>query len=319
MVLIRRMTYIISLLLAISSIAMINSHKAFAAEPGAMNYIAGSAGIFFGEMPPIPGLFMLTHTSFTTADSLYDHNGDKIHDADFDMDAWAETIRIIAAYDKTFLGARLYSQAIVPFVSLENSLSIDTPAGSFSIYDNDDSGMGSAVFSPIIMYWHEQDSYDHYILGLDIATGWGSYDKMSHVNASSGYRSVILGLAYRYDNPTGLDIGFRANFLFNEENSHTDYDTGDTVMLDLLACWNFGKWELGVVGGYTQQFTNDIDDGVDVGNRVTHLGLGPTLSYSTGPFNIELNYQKGLLAKNTSKNDSIWLNLTMPLYVPGMK
>ena len=291
---------------------------AVAAESGAVNYPAGSPGTLVGEFPSIPGLFGVSQTSYTTSKGLYDNDGDKIND--FEMDAWAETFRLVASYPTKFLGANLYSQLVIPVVKLENSLTVSTPGGPFEVFDDSDSGLGNIIISPLIMNWHKPDSNSYYTIGLDIATTWGaSYDADKPVNVATGYSSFIPVLAYRYDVPNGIDLGVRASYLINQENSDTDYDSGDMLCLDLFGGWNFGKWQVGITGGYTQQLTDDEQNGNEIDNhRMKLLQLGPSITYMNGPMIIEVNYQKGLLAENTSKNDSFWLNFTLPLYVPGM-
>ena len=289
-----------------------------AAESGALNYPAGSPGPLVGEFPPIQGLFMVSQTSYTTSTALYDSHGDKIDADDFSMDAWAETFRILASYPRQLWGARLYSQLVIPIVHVDSSLSVSTPFGSIDIFDDSDAGLGNITVSPLIMNWYFPESHQYFTVGLDIALEAGaSYSANSPVNAGTGYNTIMPVLAYRYDNPNGFDIGARLTPMFNLENDNTDYDTGDMVAVDFTTGWNIGKWKVGIVGGYTKQFENDQKNGVDIPNsKMESLLVGPSIMYSVGPIIINLNYQKGVLAENTSKNDSFWLNFTIPLYVP---
>lgn len=301
------------------SIGMTLPCLSIAAENGALNYPAGSPGVMIGEFPPIPGLFLAAQTSFTTSDALYDGNGDEIEGSDFEMDVWVETFRFIASYPKQLWGARLYSQLVVPVVMIDNSLTISTRDYSVEVFDDDDTGLGNITVSPILLNWQKPESHQYFTAGMDVVfEAGGSYDKDNSVNAATGYNTIIPVAAYRYDDPEGLDIGIKANLMFNLENSNTDYDTGDMIAFDFMAGWNVGQWKFGLVGGYTDQYEPDQYRGNDVDDSdMRSLLMGPSVTYSAGPLMININVQKGLIAENTSKNDSYWVNIAVPLYVPN--
>lgn len=289
-----------------------------AAENGPINYIAGASGVFIGEFPPIPGLFVVSQTSHITSNALYDGNGDKIAEDDFDFSVWAQTFRFVASYPKQLWGANLYSQLVVPIVNVDNSLTVNTAQGSLDIFDDSDTGLGNLTLSPLILNWQKKASHQYFTLGLDIALEAGaSYEKDRQVNAGTGYTSIIPVLAYRYDNPNGLDVGIKAHPMFNLKNDYTHYDSGDMLIAEFTAGWNFDNWKPGIVGGYTHQYEADEDNGTKVDDsELRSLNIGPSITYSKGPLIVNLNYQKSVIAENTSMNDAFWLNFTLPLYVP---
>lgn len=291
-----------------------------AAEPGALNYPAGSPGIFIGQFPPIPGVFGISQLSYTSSNALYDSSGDELKDDDFNLDVWVETLRFLASYPGQLFGAHLYSQLVVPIVlDIDSSLSVSTPFGPHEVFNDDDAGLGNITVSPLIMSWKLPESPQYFTLGLDIALeGGASYDEDSSVNAGTGYTTIMPTVAYRYAAPDGLDLGLKLALMYNLENDATNYKTGDMIALDFMAGWNFGKWKVGIVGGYTDQFNADEENGVEVDDHeLRSLVMGPSLAYSIGPMQININYQKGLLAENTAMSDSFWLNFTFPLYVPN--
>ncbi len=301
-------------------LSLLISVNAMAAESGPVNYPAGSPGALVGEFPPIPGLFFVSQTSFVSGRGLFDGDGNEV--GDFEMDAWAETFRFLASYPTTILGANVYSQLVLPIAKVDQSFSMH----GFSIGDDKDAGLSNVTVTPLLLNWHRGNS--HYTVGLDIALKGFNYDEDNFTNVATGYNSVIPVVAYRYDKPNGLDIGGRASIVYNFENSDTDYKSGALLALDLFGGWNFGKWQVGITGGYTQQLSDDSGSGYDAleamhqvsnGNRMKELKLGPSITYNSGPMIFEVNYQRGLIAENTIKSDSIWFNFTMPLYVPGMK
>ncbi len=303
----------LKLVVAATIALTISSYNLYAAESGALNYLAGAPGSYVQKFPPIPGIFLLSQTSFTTSRGLFDENGDEV--GDYNMDLWCETFRLLSSYPGNFLGANVYSQLILPIITVDQSYSLTTPYYSLDLQDSK-SGISNITISPVILNWLKGNS--SYMLGLDFTFKGLNYDKDDFANVSTGYSSIVPTFGYRYDDPSGIDIALKVAFLFNQENSDTNYKTGDLLALDFFGGWNFGKWKVGVAGGYTQQLENDIINGDETsGHKVRSLNLGPSVTLTGLPFSFEVNYQRGLIAENTTKNDTLWFNVSMPLYVPG--
>jgi len=155
--------------------------------------------------------------------------------------------------------------------------------------------------------------------GLDIAFETGSYSP-TKPSVAVGYTSLQPVVALRYNDPSGLDVGVSNRLLINRKNSETDYRSGTAYVGEFEAGWNVGRWKLGLVGAYLNQFTDDQQGGAVIGaNRARTLAVGPSIVYDAGKFNINLNYQQGLYAANTSKSNAIWLSIAIPLWAkpPG--
>lgn len=287
--------------------------EASAAESGPINFPAGSSGIMIGQAPPFPGVFLELKTSYTGSDALYDNNADEINYLDWKLKAFTETFRIIPRYKNKILGADAFSQVIIPLVHLDGSLS----AYGHEVYDETETGLGNITISPLVLDWNK--GTNHFVTGLDIATEIGSYDKNNNLNPATGYTSIIPVVAFRHNDPQGLDFGLKVAPLFNLENRHTDYKTGTILTVENVTGWNFGKLKVGVVGGYTQQLTDDEQDGSKIrDNRMKKLNIGPSVSYMFKSFVLEVNFQKGLIAENTTKDDMVYVNISMPLTMPPM-
>ena len=98
----------------------------------------------------------------------------------------------------------------------------------------------------------------------------------------------------------GLNLTANNVFDFNTKNSKNDYQSGSVYYLDLTAAQTIGKWTFGLIGNYTQQFTNDYQYGVKVGdgNRVQHVMLGPLLEYNFGPLAVTARYLNDVKTRN---------------------
>ncbi|WP_422823804.1 SphA family protein [Variovorax robiniae] len=289
---------------ACATVAMLSAGSSLAFENGISPFPAGSTGEYVGALPPIPGLFALEQFHYTTSNGLYDNDGNK-RPVPFSLSASSATTRLLAAYPVTVLGANLYSQLVIPAVSLRTEV-----AG----HAGKDSGLSNTTVSPAILRWSLTPQAS-LVAGLDIALATGSYSP-TRPSVAVGYTSIQPVLAFRQTDPNGLDIGLSNRLLFNRENGDTHYRSGSGYIAEFTAGWNFGAWKVGVVGAYLNQFRDDEQRGAVInGNRARSFALGPSIEYHAGPISISVNYQRGIYAANTTKNNILGIGVTIPLWV----
>lgn len=272
-------------------------------EGGTSPYPPGATGTNFANFPPIPGLFALEQFNYSYSNGLYGNDGNKLP-IPFHTSVFSATTRVLASYPFQLLGANVYSQLVLPFVSLNTNV--------FG-QKNTQNGLSNITVSPVILSWHPLKNVE-VSTGLDIATESGSYSP-TKPSVAVGYTSFQPVLAFRYDNPQGLDIGMSNRLMLNTKNNATGYQSGDGYVAEFGAGWNIGKWKVGLLGAYLNQYRDDSNNGATVvGNRAKSLQIGPSIVYDFGPVNINLNYQQGVYAANTSKSSSVWLNIAIPLW-----
>ncbi|MGC2777543.1 MAG: transporter [Bradyrhizobium sp.] len=299
------------------------SQGAFAAENGTTNYPAGSPGVFVGTFPPIPGLFAISQTSYTSSNGLYDGHGNKLP-IPFKLSAVSETARFLASYPGEFFGAHVYSQLVVPFVHLDSS----NPGGTFQA-----NGFSNLTVSPVILHW-ALSPMQSVTLGLDIMPNTGTYSARRPLNVGTNYTTIAPVFAYRYADPKGFEFAVSPRLLLNGTNTDSvnaftqqtqQYRSGDALAVDFNAGYNIGAWKLGFVGGYTHQYQDDKVNGtkafnaagVQDGNRFRALNAGPSLTYNAGAFQINLNYQHTFYVENGTRSETVWANIAFPIWVPG--
>ncbi|KVE21533.1 hypothetical protein WI93_23270 [Burkholderia vietnamiensis] len=287
---------------AISAAVSMNPAQAF--EGGVSPYPAGAVGTNFANLPPIPGLFALEQFNYSFSNGLYGNDGKKLP-IPFHSSVFSETTRLLLAYPFHLLGGSVYTQLVIPVVSLHTSV-----AGQSGTQN----GLANITFTPVLLQWRLSQNLA-IASGLDVAFENGSYSPVK-ASVAVGYTSVQPVFSIRYNAPNGPDVGLSNRLLFNAKNGTTNYRSGDGYVGEFQAGWNFGPWKLGVVGEYLNQFSDDKANGVNVGNRMRTFGIGPSLVYDARTWNINLNYQQGVYAANTSKSNNIWLNIAIPLW-PG--
>jgi hypothetical protein len=261
-------------------------------------------GTNFANLPPIPGLFALEQFNYSFANGLYGNDGKKLP-IPFHSSVFSETTRLLVAYPFHLLGANVYTQLVIPVVSLHT-----TVAGQSGTQN----GLSNITLTPVLVQWQLSQNLS-IASGIDVAFENGSYSPVK-ASVAVGYTSVQPVFSIRYNAPNGLDIGIANRLLLNTKNGTTNYRSGDGYVGEFEAGWNFGPWKLGVVGAYLNQFSDDKANGVNVGNRMRTFGIGPSLVYDARSWNINLNYQQGVYAANTSKSNNVWLNIAIPLW-PG--
>lgn len=296
---------------------------ALAAENGVTNYPAGSPGIFIGTFPPIPGLFAISQTSYTSANGLYDGSGNKLP-IPFRLSSVSETVRFLASYPGEFFGAHVYSQLVVPVVHINNS----NPGGTFQA-----DGFANLTISPVILNW-ALSPLQSVTLGLDIMPNTGTYSPSKPLNVGTNYTTISPVFAYRYSDPKGFEFAVSPRLLLNTTNTDSvnaftqtlqQYRSGDALAVDFTAGYNIGPWKLGAVGGYVQQYADDTVNGIKAfnaagiqdGNRLRALNFGPSVTYNAGPVQINLNYQHTFYVENGTKADTVWANVAFPIWVPA--
>jgi hypothetical protein len=110
----------------------------------------------------------------------------------------------------------------------------------------------------------------------------GAYDSDRIVNLGIGHNAIDAGGAYTYFNPKSQqEFSAALGFTYNFENTHTQYQNGVDMHLDLGASQFLSKQlQVGLVGYWYNQLSCDSGAGDRVGcfeSRVA--GIGPQIGY----------------------------------------
>lgn len=282
--------------------------SALAAENGVVNYAPGASSTTVGLFPPIPGLFYLNQLAIQPSGTVRNGKGRPLP-GPIEVGSVFNTSRFIANYGVQVLGANLYSQLVLPVVNLNTT--------AFRTFKDDDFGLSNVSVSPFILDW-KLSPLQNVVLGLDIATTLGTPITRNGANVKLGYTSFQPVLAYRYLQPNGFTAGISNRFLLNLKDDLTGYHSGGAYEADFEAGWLFGKFKVTAAGYFVNQFEDDRQFGrrVPGGNRLRSLAVGPAVQYDFGPAILTVNYQRAIIAENTVKSDTVWVNVAIPLYVP---
>lgn len=177
-----------------------------------------------------------------------------------------------------------------------------------------DDGNVNTVFVPAILSWNLGE-------GLFLGTGFAFYLDNGADGIGNNYYTFEPNVAISYLN-NGWNLTANNIFDFNTKNKDNDYQTGNFYYLDLTATKSVDKWTYGFIGNYTQQFTDDKQNGTTLaaidgvrseGNRAQHVLAGGMLGYNFGSFSLNTRLLYSLRAENDADVSFIHVGLSMPL------
>jgi hypothetical protein len=152
----------------------------------------------------------------------------------------------------------------------------------------------------------------------------GRYSQTSLANLGIGHNAIDGGGSYSYFNPqTGREFSATLGFTYNFLNTHTQYQNGVDMHLDLGASQFLTKQlQVGLVGYAYQQLSCDSGSGDRVGcfkSRV--FGVGPQIGYiiplsTTHQAYFNLKGYKEFGAENRPDGWNVWLTLAITPAAP---
>ena len=147
---------------------------------------------------------------------------------------------------------------------------------------DDTTGLGDVVLIPLMLFWNRGNL--HMSVAEYIVTPTASYDSSDLANNGLNYFSFDTNFALTHLNmETGREFSFDVGYIYNTENSDTDYQTGQEIHVDVVFNQFFSEsFALGIHGFYLKQITGDSGDGAQLGDfKAEAAGIGPALLWNT--------------------------------------
>jgi hypothetical protein len=169
---------LIAAVVGCTALAAGSMNEAQAFEGGVSPYPAGAVGTNIANMPPIPGLFALEQFNYSFANGLYGNDGKKLP-IPFKTSVFSETTRLLVAYPFHLLGGNVYTQLVVPVVSLHTSVFGQS---------NTQNGLSNITLTPVLLEWRLSPNLA-IASGIDFAFETGSYSPVKP-SVAVGYTSI---------------------------------------------------------------------------------------------------------------------------------
>jgi hypothetical protein len=250
-------------------------------------YPNGAEDIFSGMVPP-PGFYVLDYNFYYTADEFEDAPGG-LNDDDFDIDVYANVLRLLYVSPKQFLGANWGAHIFIPYMFL--NAEFDPPGIDF--LDRDTCDLGDIIVDPFILAWHWE--HFHCVAGLDMYLPTGEYDRNEAFNIGRNNFTFEPVFAWTYVWESGWEVSQKIMLDFSTSNNDViaphpvtgvptegTLDPGAELHFDYAVDYGITPTIRAGVAGYAywQLEDNEIHGQDEAGPKSRVFAAGPVVSAS---------------------------------------
>ena len=275
-----------------------------ATEGGASVYPAGVETVMPGVMPPAGKTLFAEFNDFYQANGLMDATGHGLIPG-VHLRVAAVAPKLVHNWGVKFLGGMLVSSAAAPFL-------YEHLNGPFGMHEK--SGIGNPDIGVLAVAYKTGDV--HWWYGLDLLTPGFQYNKNNLLNVGQhNFATAPVG-AFTYLPQHGrTEISSRFEYFVNYTNPATNYRSGHEFLWEYDGMHNVTKkLAVGVDGYFYRQTTDDVQNGIAVGNRGRAFAMGPEFRYHMGRVAGVLKYQKEMAVENRPMGNAFWCQFGVPLW-----
>ena len=298
---------------------------AYAADGGSGFYLLGSKGSLAGILPP-EGIFYTNDLYFYSGSA---EGGKRFPTIGGDLavglkaKAFTSVNTLLYSTPQELFGGRFAVGVALPLVDLHVDANAEFTLGGIPILgaslNDNTTALGDPVFITALGWdsglWH---ATTYGTLNIPV----GQWDAGALANAGFNRWAYDQTIAFTYLDPaTGHELTFAPGITFNGENQDTGYDTGTEFHFEFAAMQHFSpQFAAGLVGYHYQQLTPDsgtAPSGFE--GQVSALGAAINWNLQLGevPLSLKAKYFHEFEAKNRLEGDAFFVQLAIPLYVPG--
>jgi len=304
--------------------------SAKASEGGASLYVLGTGGPGAAVLPPVSGVFLVNTAYYykgsAGAERAFQVGGQVV--AGVEATIAADFATVLSVPEGKILGATPAVGLIVPFGQpwVRVDATLTGPGGNTLSLSRGDTNF--IIGDPVIMAalgWTRGKTHVQVANLLNVPVGEYRSGRGQLANLAFHRWANDLSVAVTWLDPqAGWDLSAKTGVTFNGTNPATQYRTGTEWHVEASVEKKFSPtWSMGVQGYYFDQLTGDSGSGNRVGafkGRV--LGVGGHAAYNFKimgkiPATLRLHGIKEFEARNRLEGHSIFLDFSMPLYVPN--
>lgn len=297
-------------LVLMAGMAMVAA-SAQAREPGiAPQFPPGQTLGLPNAVSPPPSLYLMNRLAWYDADLRDDDGRDTGQHATVRSEAiqltWVPGIQVLGADYKAFVNVPLVDMTVTR--RFRNT-------GKPGRYHT--SGMADPKVQPLDLSWNLGDGW-YAGTGLGVYLPIGTYHTGADINIGQHFWTVEPGVALSYFKD-GWNASAHVLYDVNSENKDNHYRSGDQLFANATLTRNLAGWDVGPVGYYQKQVTEDHNNGGQSTFRgattspAEQIGVGLLASHALGPAKVTAFVTRDIEARNTLGGDKIWLNVSLPL------
>lgn len=186
---------------------------------------------------------------------------------------------IIKTTDYPLLGGTYGFMAVIPYLDMDNRLSVPTPVGPLAL-QGQNAAKGDMTIAPVIVKWTPSPGL--FVNGrIELQLPTGSYKVDRLINSSANHWTASPAIAFSWVGASGLEVSSNIQLNFHGKNKDTNYQSGVEYQHEFTIGQHVGPWTIGVGGYLYQQLTDDKVNGTKFqdGNRSRVMALGPAISF----------------------------------------
>jgi len=300
------------------------TNRATAAEGATGFYLLGSTTTNAGILPP-PGTYFIDYNLYYSGstDFTLDIAGLTVSGG-VDANVYYNLPTPLWVAPGKVLGGNIAFLMNIPIGWKDVEAGLAAGGGVVQVNDQDIETNFGDIVPGMLLGWHHGNWHfkTHTLVNVPI----GFWERGNLANIGFNRWAIDNAAAFTWLDPKiGLELSAIAGFTYNWENPATDYKTGTEFHLEYAAVQNFSKrFAFGINGFFYDQVTGDSGAGASpiLGSfkgRVTAIGPVMNLNFQVHkiPVTVNLKYFREFDVKNRLEGDAGFLQITMPLSVPG--
>lgn len=188
-------------------------------------------------------------------------------------------LAIVKTTDVPLLGGTYGFTAVLPYLDMDNRLTIPTPIGPLPLRGQVGS-VGDITVAPVVVKWTPSPGL--FVNGrIELQLPTGSYKVDRVANPGSNHWTASPAVAFTWISPEGLEVSSNIQLNFHGKNKATQYKSGVEYQHEFAVGQHVGPWTFGVGGYVYYQLTDDKVNGARYrdGNRSRVMALGPAISF----------------------------------------
>ncbi|WP_322052743.1 SphA family protein [Paraburkholderia bannensis] len=295
-------------LLGAGTIASAISFSVQATENGQVSYPFGVNTVLNGMLPPPGSTQYFNYSLYYSSSKFAGSNGASVVPG-FHLTVVAETPRVVHTWGQTLGPFTLSSSAIVPLLYTH----LSTPGGT-----GNRASPGDVILEPLMLGYANPSKTLFAFFSPSFAVPTGSYSVNRIANMGLNTYAFLPYASVTWFPHPDLEISTTTLLEMNSPNHATHYHSGTVAMLDYLIGYSVNnRLQLGLQGTYLKQFTDDTQNGAEVGTdgfRAQTVALGPQLRYMWGPASgVVVKYQHEFAVRNRPQGDKLWVQFSFPI------
>ncbi|WP_175651775.1 SphA family protein [Pseudomonas sp. Marseille-P9899] len=289
--------------------ALLAPETSYSSENGDTVWPLGVQTVLPAILPQPGQTSLYSYTAFYKANSYRDNHGDSAI-PDFKLENFIQAVRVVHTWDVKLDSGITLSSGVI---GSANKIKVEAFGNS-----DTDTGFRQLYLTPLYVGYSPSENL-HLLTGFSAFVPLGSYDGSKLANSPTPNASYTQEFDLTWFPSPNWEVSIAPTFTVNAKSDDTDYRSGNIFNIDYLLGYRLEsnpKVQLGLVGYYTHQVTDDRSDLVELedGNRLRKFAVGPQVFYAFDQTSgVVLKWMHETSVKNGPKGDSLWLEFAFPL------